>query len=144
VYACGEPASTRELIARVRDLGVRDARRYGELMSAQAGCALSAAAAVKNGDQTAFVDALRGQRRALERLGHAAGAPIVTEALAALADLAESADAAFLPAGAGGGDVALYVASTPPDAAFRRRAAELGFSQLDVRLGARGVHAADS
>ena len=54
----------------------------------------------------------------------------------------EAEGAAFLPAGAGGGDVAVHAGSNPPSAAFERRAAELGLEPLGLVLGARGVHAA--
>ena len=64
-------------------------------------------------------------------------------ALARLDALARREGATVLPAGAGGGDVALFVGSAAPSAALRALALELGQKQLALELGARGVHGAD-
>ncbi|HEY0465866.1 MAG TPA: hypothetical protein VGC79_16750, partial [Polyangiaceae bacterium] len=71
----------------------------------------------------------------------AAGVGIVTPELAELAQLAVAEGAAFLPAGAGGGDVAYWVGPSAPPRAFAARAEQHGLSRVQLRLGARGVHA---
>jgi phosphomevalonate kinase len=61
-----------------------------------------------------------------------------------LADLARADGAIVLPAGAGGGDVALYMGENPPSAELVRRRDALGHSRISLSLGARGVHDATS
>jgi len=77
----------------------------------------------------------------LSALGESANVSIVTAELGELARLAAAQGAAFLPAGAGGGDVAYWVGSHAPPAEFAARAQELGLSRVSLSLGARGVHA---
>jgi mevalonate kinase len=106
------------------------------LIGAQAAASENAAAAVEHGDARAFVRALVAQAAALAELGACAGAPIVTPELEALRELAEKRGAAVLPAGAGGGDVALWVAADPEAKAPDRAP---GFERLSLSLGAPGV-----
>ena len=140
VFACGEPASTQGMVERVRGLAEHDARLYSSRMSCQMEAAEQAADALRCQSGAALVLSLRAQRAALAELGVASGVPIVTAGVAKLADLAELEDAAFLPAGAGGGDIALYVGLRAPSAALSKLATELGLEPLKLRLGARGVH----
>ena len=57
-----------------------------------------------------------------------------------LSDIAEQQGAAVLPAGAGGGDIALYVGTRPSDFMIDE-IAQLGHMRLPIALGANGVHA---
>jgi len=141
VWATGHAASTSELIGRVRALAEQEAAQHRRLLDAQAEAAERAARALERGDGATLVDALGEQRDALERLGAAAGAEIVTPAVRELDTLARHESAVVLPSGAGGGDVALFVGFAAPSAALRARAAELEHRPLAVLLGARGVHA---
>jgi hypothetical protein len=52
---------------------------------------------------------------------------------------AASQNAAFFPSGAGGGDVGVYLGTTPPSAEFEERAAQLGMYDLDLRLDLVGL-----
>ncbi len=137
IWASGTPASTPALVARVRALVDKDA-----LMAAQAAAAERAASAAREGDAARLLAALDAQHDCLARLGATAGADIVTGAVARLAALAREADATVLPAGAGGGDVALYAGLAPPRQDLLDLAARLDHRRLDLRLGAQGVHAA--
>ena len=141
VWATGHAASTPELVGRVAELAARDAAQHARLLDAQAEASERAARALERGDGPTLVDALAAQREALERLGAAAGAEIVTSAVRELDSLARRESAVVLPSGAGGGDVALFVGLSAPSLALRARAAELKHRPLAVALGARGVHA---
>jgi phosphomevalonate kinase len=132
VWSSQQAASTPALIARVRELPLAE----------QASAAQAAADAVRQGDGAALVRALGAQLEALERLGRAAGAPIVTEAVRELASLARAAGSIVLPSGAGGGDIALYVGPSAPASELVDRARALGHEKLELSLDARGVHAA--
>ena len=136
----GRPATTSELVRRVRELRARDADAYDALLGAQGDAARRAERAVTNGEAAGFVAALHAQRAALSALGRVAGVEIVTPAAERLANAA--APACVLPAGAGGGDILLHVGFEPSVAPFRELAATLGHRLLPLALGARGVHAA--
>lgn len=140
VWASRSAASTREMLERVRELRQRDPATHQRDLSAQADAATDTVRAWRSHDTKAIIRGCCAQRHALARLGGDAGIPIVTKEVAALADLAEQQSAAVLPAGAGGGDIALYVGEGPSDAltdALRR----FGHTRLSMRLGAPGVHA---
>ena len=142
VWGCGAAASTAAFLARIADFAARDPVLHRARISAQAEAAQAALDAVQRDHGADFVAAIARQVATLSALGDAAGANIVTPELRSLAQLAAAHGAAFLPAGAGGGDVAYYVGLSPPPAELGVRARELGLSRVELRLGARGVHAA--
>jgi phosphomevalonate kinase len=84
------------------------------------------------------------QIEALGELGRCARAPILTEAVAEIRDVAGMEGAAFGPSGAGGGDIAMFVGEAPPSAALFDLARARGLQPLDLRVGARGLHVARS
>jgi phosphomevalonate kinase len=141
VWAAAESASTPEMIARVRALAERDPGRHAELMARLCRQAERGADAVAEADDRELLAALVAQGRLLEQLGDEAGAPIVIEDLRVIAGRAAAEGAAVIPAGAGGGDVALFAGPAPPSARLRALALEHGHRSLDVVLEARGVHA---
>jgi phosphomevalonate kinase len=87
-----------------------------------------------------LVAAIRLQVEALGELGRCAEAPIVTEEVAELGQVAGRQGAVFGPSGAGGGDIAIYVGQAPSSAELCELARARGLWPLDVRLGARGLH----
>jgi phosphomevalonate kinase len=141
VWACSVAASTSALLSRVAEFAARDPAAHTRCISAQAEAAESALDATERGNAADFVHAIARQVTTLSALGEAAGIAIVTPELAELAQLAATHGAAFLPAGAGGGDVAYWVGPSAPPAAFSARAQELGLARVQLTLGARGVHA---
>jgi phosphomevalonate kinase len=142
VWGCSTAASTAAFLARIADFAARDPVLHRARIGAQADAAQAALDAVEGGHAADFVSAIARQVTTLSALGEAAGANIVTPELSELARLAAEHGAAFLPAGAGGGDVAYYVGLAPPPVELGARARELGLSRVPLRLGARGVHAA--
>jgi len=141
VWACTASASTSAFLARIAEFAARDPAAHAARIGALADAAEAALAAAVRGDAADFVRAIAQQVATLTALGESAGVSIVTPELAELARLAAAQGAAFLPAGAGGGDVAYWVGSSAPPATFAGRARELGLSRVPVALGARGVHA---
>ena len=131
----GTSARTSELRARVDALLARQPLALSRLRL----FATVAASAVNARDARAFVRAAGDYGRGLDALGRAADAPIVPAAFAELAALAEPDEAAFLPSGAGGGDVAVWLALAPPPPAFVERAAALGMRPLPLTVDAGGV-----
>jgi phosphomevalonate kinase len=141
VWACSVSASTSAFLARIAEFAARDPAAHARCIDAQAQAAESALAAAERGDAADFVQAIARQVTTLTALGESASVGIVTPELAELARLAGEHSAAFLPAGAGGGDVAYWVGWHAPPALFVTRARELGLSRVALTLGARGVHA---
>jgi phosphomevalonate kinase len=140
VWASNKSASTAAMLAQIHGYAERSPAEQRRDITAQADAAESTAHAWSRLDQAGILLGLIAQRYALQRLGSNAGIPIVTPEVEALSDIAEQQGAAVLPAGAGGGDIALYVGRTPAD--FMIDAiAQLGHVRLPIALGANGVHA---
>ncbi len=140
VWASGTPASTSDLLGQVRTLERNRPELFSALIADQAQAARDAADALRKADAARFVSALQDQGRALAALGHSARAPIVTDAVKALDELAQAEAGVVLPSGAGGGDIALYAGLSPPSHALLSAAKTHGHHPLALRIGARGVH----
>ncbi len=131
----GTSARTSELLARVDALRARGGA--GAVFMALREIAEEAAVSV--GDARRFVKEAAAFGRALASLGEAADAPIVPPAFAELGALAEREGAAFLPSGAGGGDVAVWLGVAPPSSTFLARAQALSLSLLNLAVDHGGV-----
>lgn len=138
VWAAHAPASTSALVSKVEELRSTDPETHRHWIGELTQAAESAVSSLD--DAAAFVRALDAQCHALLHLGDAAAAPIVTADTAALAHIARKERAIVLPAGAGGGDVALYVGKNPPSRELVKRRDALGQERISLSLGARGVH----
>jgi phosphomevalonate kinase len=143
VWFSGVPASTAALLKQVQRLRACDEQLYRRAIAAQIAGSERALYAAERADASALVAALALQETALAELGVAAGASIVTAEVAELAELARREQAALLPAGAGGGDIAVFAGTKPPSLALTQRAEALGHRRLSLGFAARGVHAVD-
>jgi phosphomevalonate kinase len=139
VWACRIFASTADFLARIRAFAVRDPALHRACLDEQAAASEAALLSVHQQSATGFVRAIARQFAALTALGEASDVGIVTAEHAELGRLALASGAAFLPAGAGGGDVAYFVGTQAPPADFDACARGLGLWRLDLELGARGV-----
>jgi len=101
--------------------------------------AVAAASAVQAGDADVFLEAARSCERALAALGRDADAPIVIPEARALVVVAGEEGAAFVPSGAGGGDVFVRLGISPPSRRFEAAARSAGFERLALLLDALGV-----
>lgn len=140
VYWSGRPASTQRLLGLVRQLETSQPQRFAQLIGAQVVASQAAAQALRQGSAAGLLAALNAQCAALDALGAASGAEIVDAGLRELAASVDPTQEAWLPAGAGGGDVSVRFkleASTMADSSAIRRAGE----PLELGLSARGVHA---
>ncbi len=138
----GTSATTSALRARVEALRARDPRAHAARMGALSVAAHAGADAITMGDGAALLDAARATLRALDALGRDADAPIVPPAFHELARLAEAAGAAFLPSGAGGGDIGVYLSTAAPPPDLVSRALALGMRPLGLVLDTAGLRAA--
>ncbi len=138
VWAMTEAASTSDFVRRVFSLETREPNSFERLFSAQAEAARAAATALQTGSSLEFIRALGAQAMALRELGAASQVPIVLPVLDKLRPKLPE-HAAWLPSGAGGGDVTLYIGTEPSPSSFRRAAAETSLTRLDLELDAEGV-----
>src|SRR5580658_362942 len=139
VFFAGSSARTsamRELVASAR---VARAREISPVADAMAETATRAADAVESRDTARFVSLAQEYGSLLASLGRAANAPIVLPAHAELAADAQRENAAFLPSGAGGGDVAVWLGSAAPSRRFCARAEALALVPLALSVDMGGV-----
>jgi phosphomevalonate kinase len=137
IYWSGTSARTSDLRARVD--AFRGRPGAAPLFASLRRFAEQAADAVDRRSAPEFVASARDFGRALDGLGQASDAPIVLPAFAELAALAEREQAAFLPSGAGGGDIAIWLGTAPPPDAFERRAEALSLRRLSLSVDRGGV-----
>ncbi len=138
----GTPVRTSELVDRVHALAARDPRAHGAAIDGIRDAASALERAITGDDAAAIVDATRAHHDAMRALGERADAPIVTPALARLAEIARAAGGASKPSGAGGGDVALlFVPEATSDGALEAELAQHGLRLLSITLGADGARA---
>jgi phosphomevalonate kinase len=139
-WASDVSASTPELLASVARLRAERRADYTEIMDVLVAAARRAAQALVRRDPSDMLAMLHAQREGLSALGRAARVPIVTPAVARLAAWAEPRGAAVLPAGAGGGDIVLWVSTRSSPEEFRVLAGQLAHFHVSLALQARGVH----
>jgi phosphomevalonate kinase len=140
LWSSGVPASTSALLARVRRLGKEAPERHRAALSELTEIATECAEAFESGESRTLIPLLSAQRVSLQRLGNAAGAPIVTPEVQALAAELDSQRGTFMPSGAGGGDMVLYFGLEPSGSSLRERASALGHRLIPLTLGVRGAH----
>ncbi len=142
VVFTGQAASTRALVAKVRELQGRDSARYDGCMGQLSKVADEVVDAFEAADVQGIIAATDAYGRHMGALGRAADAPIVEERLEAIAILARAAGGAAKPSGAGGGDVAIgfFGAASDKDR-FDGTCIDAGFEVLDVTLGGPGAAA---
>jgi phosphomevalonate kinase len=137
VYAMPDSASTSEFVAKVLALGERDPALFDATFGAQVAASHQAADALRMEDSVGFLQGLRAQHTALALLGRHAELPIVLPSVAALHD-ALPVEGCFLPSGAGGGDVSLFVGLEPSPPFFREELRRQGIRPLALALDAPG------
>jgi len=131
----GVPASTAELIGRVKALAEREPSRHEAAIGRLVSHAHAFSSAVTANDPDGLIRAADAYGQAMAALGEAAGCEIVTRPHTALAALARRHGGTAKPSGAGGGD--LGVAFTLGNEATQRLRADARDAGLTVlSLGA--------
>ena len=142
-FFSGTSARTSVLRERVDALASREPSVHAARMARLREIAESARDAIRAADPRGFVAAVSSTGDALAALGAAADAPIVPPAFAELGARAKSEGAAFIPSGAGGGDVGVFVGAAP-SASFTAAARAAGMTPLTLAIESRGVHVSKS
>jgi phosphomevalonate kinase len=137
-YFSGASVRTSDLLALVRHARLRRPGEFAALDRSMVASAHTAADALRTSGPL-FVEAARAFGSRLSELGDLADAPIVPRSCAEIATLAAEEGAAFLPSGAGGGDVAVWIGVAPPSGRVAARALALGFVPLGIRIDRGGV-----
>ena len=135
VYASPTSQNTRALLRAVNSFKDEQPKEY-EAIFQKLSAAAEDAATARRVDE--FVGSLVKQGQLLQQLGDAACVPIVDMRAAQLARIAEAEGAAFLPSGAGGVDISIWVGPRPSEA-MREAAERIGFRTLKVRIGVEGL-----
>lgn len=138
-YFSGTSARTSELRAAVDELRTRQPTVHRECIEVLRMGAELACQALSQGRLDVFLAAADVTRNALARLGVASGAPIVPEQFVTLARFAARTGAVFLPSGAGGGDVGVFLGRMRPSRAFEDLAEDLGFTHVPLSVDPIGV-----
>lgn len=139
--ATGAGADTRQLLKQVADLEARDPAGHRQLIARLAGLAEAGAAALADFEPRRLLPVFNDYFDALDALGAAAGAAIVTPTHHRLRRLAAEAGGAFKPTGAGGPDAAIVAFdSRRALAACAAAFAEAGYPPLDLRFAAGPTH----
>jgi len=139
VFWCGSPALTTGMRARVEALRERNAAVHAARLLAIADASVAAIIAAGADDARAFVAALGQGADALVALGRDADSPIVPPAQLDLVRLAAADGGAFLPSGAGGGDVFVHVAPRPAPPRLRAAAEAAGMRHVPIHVDRGGV-----
>jgi phosphomevalonate kinase len=137
----GIPASTRRLVQQVRAFKKELPGHYNRAMEEMARISAAGVRALTQEDIPAFLRAVDEYYIALERLGEAGRAPVVSNEHRRLARIARRCGAVYKPSGAGGGDCGIAFAGSAgviqkTEAAFRRA----GFHIPAIAASARGLH----
>jgi phosphomevalonate kinase len=138
VVFAGHSQDTRAFLDETNKLK-RDKRSlYDDVIGEQAEATARFLDALDQQDAPALIDATAASRRAMQRLGEAAGIDIVSAPHRAIADAAASIGGSAKPSGAGGGDVALAFAPADKKQHLVAALAGAGFSSVRLSLGAIG------
>lgn len=138
VWGMTKSASTADFVARVFALQGSEPQIFDALFEDLTSAAKDAVTGAQLGRANLIVEALKRQSATLADLGARAKVPIVLPEVTELVRYVGE-DCAFLPSGAGGGDINLYVGTAPSSQTFRDRAAELDLVSLPLDLGAPGL-----
>lgn len=139
IWASPVAASTSHFVKTVFELEKQQSAVFSRLLGAQMEASVRALTAAEDNDLIGYILALKSQYVALRELGDTASVPIVLPEIRTLAETL-SEDECFIPSGAGGGDVTLFISNRASSDEFRTQARELQLSLVPLQIGARGVH----
>lgn len=139
VWSCPQFATTSGFLRRVNGFKATAPRAHAELFASLTAAAKDAVRACETSDVRLWLRALDAQADGLSELGALAEVPIFTTEVAELREIARLEGAVVMPAGAGGGDLALFCGEHPPTAALRAAAQVWRVNPLQLELGAAGV-----
>lgn len=138
-YSSGTSARTSDLRDAVDALCTRDPQLHRRCLRELRTGAEVASRAITIDSVEMFLAAAEIARCGLDKLGVAAGVPIVPAAFRTLGASLATSRSVFLPAGAGGGDVGVFLGRSEPSQTFEELALTLGFTRLPLSIDPTGV-----
>jgi phosphomevalonate kinase len=142
-YFSGRSARTSDMRARIDAFKARDSRTYAARMAELQSAAVAASSSVERADARAFVRAVQASEEGLTALGRDADAAIVVPEARPAMEAARGEGAAFVPSGAGGGDVFVRIGTSLASLRFDAVARAAGLEKLEVRIDTIGVRVSD-
>jgi len=140
----GRSASTGDFLARLDEGMNSDGGEIAAVLNRLGSISATGIADLRAGRTPELLDDLSDFGRAMERLGGAAGIPILSDEHLELRRLADDVGVSYKPSGAGGGDVGIAFTDDPDRAeAFAAKAAAAGFPILDLNVDPIGVQIND-
>lgn len=137
----GTSASTPNLVSAVYKLRDHSPALFARHMQAMHELSLQGCQAWRAGQAGGFIRAAAEYYQAMQALGTAVGADIISPAHQQLHRLAEHAGAVYKPSGAGGGDIGLLICNQADRTdALAAAVAEAGYNPLAMQLRASGAH----
>jgi phosphomevalonate kinase len=141
----GSSASTPDLVSRYHAWETAEPLAAGRLKDRLSGLAAAGCEAASVGDARAFLGAVADYGEALEALGLAMGAEIVTAEHRRIGLLGRRLGVVYKTSGAGGGDVGLALSlQTESLREFKARVAELGFLVVELGIDQQGLAVGES
>ena len=141
VWASTQASKTSGMLRQLRQYQSQEPKEFEKLMVELCISAQETADAIEGDQFQTLISAYQRQAEALLQLGKAASMPIFTEDLRELHLLAKKENVVLMPAGAGGGDINLWIGEGKSSEALRLAAAERGILPLDLKLGGPGLSA---
>jgi phosphomevalonate kinase len=138
VWASSKSASTSDFVRRVLSAEGTHPTRFAALLDDQSQASILCLEAAQQNLADAFLEALRAQHVALSELGQLSSTPVVLPLIHALHQMLPL-DSCFLPSGAGGGDISLYVGPGPSPGRFRSLAEDSNLRLIPLTLAAPGL-----
>jgi phosphomevalonate kinase len=141
----GSSASTPDLVSRYHAWEAAEPLAAGRLKDRLTGLAAAGCEAASVGDARALLGAVADYGKALEALGLAMGAEIVTAPHRRIGLLGRRLGVVYKTSGAGGGDVGLALSLQPESLReFRARVEELGFLVVELGIDQEGLAVGES
>lgn len=138
----GDPVSTKEFVAKVRELARTQPLHYAQIMGPLREAAQGFLQGMQSANASLVFDATKQHGDAMDALGQAAGVPIVTEPMRVLSQLAQRCGCAVKPSGAGGGDIVLLLAKSKQSVEDCLAQLPATMVCVPMNLSVEGVHAA--
>jgi len=136
----GRSASTGDFLARLDAGMISDDGEIVAVLNQLGRISAAGIADLRAGRVSELLDDVSDFGRAMERLGGAAGIPILSDEHLELRRLADDVGLSYKPSGAGGGDVGIGFTDDPElAAAFTAKATAAGFQPLDLKVDPNGV-----
>ncbi len=136
----GRSVSTGDFLARLDDEMENDRGPIADALAELGRVSSEGIAHLQTGDVPRVLRDVSDFGAAMEKLGQAAGIPILSDEHLELRRLAQSKGVSYKPSGAGGGDVGIGFTDDPERAeAFAANAADAGFPPLDLNVDPVGV-----